>query len=145
MLFDYSSRVAFGQNRVAVKAERLVFPNGEHRELGDSGFVGVDQKGSSGVKDKVNHHFLRIFGSALVLAVVTAGLESATDDDNFLDDDFGDEFSESTAEVMARVVEQMTARNLNIQPTLRIRPGKRVNIFVTQDMLFDRPYRHYRG
>ncbi len=145
IMFDYSSRVAFGQNRVAVKAERLIFPNGEHRLLGDSGFVGVDQKGTSGVKDKVNRHLLEIFGAGLILAVTSAGFESATNDDFRFKDDFGDEFTESTANIFGRIAEKFTEKSLNRQPTLEIRAGTRVNVYVTQDMIFNQPYQQDRG
>ena len=60
---EYDSRVAFGQSRVFVAWNRLIFPDGRSLDL--AGMQGADVAAAAGLRDRVNNHFVRTFGSAL--------------------------------------------------------------------------------
>ena len=132
---QYDSRVTYGQNRLLVVWNRLIFPDGSAMELG--GMPGADQAAQSGLADKVDNHYFRIFGSALLLSVISAGFEIATNDDQI------DENQQTAREAVARQMSQVAGRvlekNLNIQPTITIRNGQIGSVMVNKD-LYLRPW-----
>ena len=140
---QYSSDVAFGQSRVLIAWQRIIFPDGKAMDIGD--MPGADSAGYSGVNDLVNNHYFRIFGSALLMSAVTAGIALSQERDN----DFGDSvtasqaMSEALGQQLGNVTSQLIAKNMNIAPTLEIRPGYRFNIIVTKDMNFSKPYQGF--
>lgn len=140
---QYSSDVAFGQSRVLIAWQRIIFPDGKAMDIGD--MPGTDSAGYSGFNDLVNNHYFRIFGSALLMSAVTAGITLSQERDN----DFGDSvtasqaMSEALGQQLGNVTSQLIAKNMNIAPTLEIRPGYRFNIIVTKDMNFSKPYQGF--
>ena len=74
----YASDVAYGQSRVLVAWQRLVFPDGKALDIG--AMPGADSAGYAGFTDRVNHHYLRVFGSALLMSAVVAGITLSQDD-----------------------------------------------------------------
>ena len=139
----YDSQVAYGQSRVLVAWQRLVFPDGKAMDIGS--MPGTDGAGYSGFNDKVNNHYLRIFGNALLMSGVIAGINSTQTNPN--NDPFGTStntlVTQAIAQQMGRVAVEMIQKNLNISPTLEIRPGYRFNVMVVKDLTFDRPYRPF--
>lgn len=141
---SYSSDVAYGQSRVLVAWQRIVFPDGKAMDIGS--MPGGDQAGYSGFKDKVNNHYFRLFGSALLMSAVTAGVALSQEDDN---EGFGSEttassaMSEALGQQLGQVTAQLISKNLNIAPTLEIRPGFRFNVIVTKDLTFSKPYKSF--
>jgi type IV secretory pathway VirB10-like protein len=69
---SYSSDVAYGQARVLVAWQRIVFPDGKAMDIG--AMPGADSAGYAGFNDQVNNHYLRLFGSAFLMSGVTAGI-----------------------------------------------------------------------
>lgn len=141
---SYSSDVQYGQARVLVAWQRIVFPDGKAMDIGS--MPGADSAGYSGFKDKVNNHYVRIFGSALLMSAVTAGVSLSQDVGNNPNDDSqraSDALSEALGQQLGQVMAQMIAKNLNIAPTLEIRPGYRFNVMVTKDMTFSKPYKSF--
>ena len=136
----YNSNVMFGQDAVFVAWQRLIFPDGKTMDIGS--MQGADSAGLSGFRDKVNHHYLRIFGSALMMSVITAGVEISQNND---DDQFTERsaLNEALGQQLGQAAAQLIMRNLNIAPTVEIRSGYRYNIMVSKDMVFDRPYQSY--
>ena len=137
----YNSKVAFGQERVMVAWQRILFPDGKSMDIGS--MQGADSAGYSGFKDLVNHHFWRVFGSAIMMSVITAAAELSQDDDN---DDSNKERSalnEALGQQLGQAAAQMIMRNLNIAPTIEVRSGYRFNVMVSKDMVFTRPYQSY--
>ena len=132
---QYDSRVTYGQNRLLVVWNRLIYPDGSAMELG--GMPGADQAAQSGLADKVDNHYFRIFGSALLLSMISAGFEIATNDDQI------DENQQTAREAVARQMSQVAGRvlekNLNIQPTITIRNGQIGSVMVNKD-LYLRPW-----
>ncbi|MEO9738501.1 MULTISPECIES: IncP-type conjugal transfer protein TrbI [Alphaproteobacteria] len=137
----YDSDVSFGQNRVLVVWTDIIFPDGATLQIGSMG--GVDVEGFGGFKDKVNRHYLRTFGSAALLAVIGAGIDMAVPESSTLSNQetASDAARRNFAEVFGRVAEQTISKNLDVQPTIEIRPGYQFNILVDQDIIFPGAYR----
>lgn len=132
----YDSKVSFGQSRVLVVWTDIIFPNGSTVQIG--GMAGTDAQGYGGFNDKVNRHYLRTFGSAVLLAVIGTGIDMALPESSTLatQDTASDAARRKFAETFGRVAERTISKNLDVQPTLRIRPGYKFNILVDQDIVF---------
>lgn len=143
LIGSYSSDVAYGQARVLIAWQRIIFPDGKALDIGS--MPGADSAGYSGFKDKVNNHYLRIFGSAFLMSAVTAGVTLSQDNDNSNSNSqrASDAMSEALGQQLGQVTAQMISKNLNIAPTLEIRPGYRFNVVVTKDMTFSKPYQSF--
>ena len=139
----YSSDVAYGQSRVLVAWQRVVFPDGKALDIGS--MPGADGAGYAGFNDKTNNHYLRIFGSALLMSGVTAGIALSQDDSGSSSDSqrSSDALSEALGQQLGQVTGQLVAKNLSIAPTLEIRPGFRFNVIVTKDLTFSKPYQSF--
>lgn len=136
----YNSDIAFGQERVQVAWQRIVYPDG--RALNIGGMSGADSGGYSGLHDLVNHHWGRIFGAALAMSVISAGYTLSQDNNEDSDDNqsASSALSESLGQQLGQTGMQITQKNLAIQPTNLIRPGKRFNVMINKDIVFDSPY-----
>ncbi|MBA3447689.1 MAG: IncP-type conjugal transfer protein TrbI [Pseudaminobacter sp.] len=132
----YDSKVSFGQSRVLVIWTDIIFPNGSTLQIG--GMAGTDAQGYGGFNDKVDRHYLRTFGSAVLLAVIGAGTDVAVPQSSTLatQDSASDAARRNFAETFGRVAERTINKNLDAQPTLRIRPGYKFNVLVDQDVAF---------
>lgn len=133
----YDSSVTFGQSRVLVAWTRLIFPDGTAINI--EAMAGADQAGRGGFRDRVNNHLFRIYGNAILLSVIGGGIEALRDGGG-QDDELADAIRENFGDTFNQVVQQTIQRNLDIQPTLEIRPGYRFVILVDRDMVL-RPYR----
>jgi type IV secretion system protein TrbI len=135
----YMSQVAYGQERVLVAWNRLIFPNGSTLELG--GMEGTDGLGEAGLADRVNNHYTRIFGSAILMSLLGAGAElSQPQNSSALT---APSMSQQTAAAVANELNQvgttLIGKNLAIQPTLTIRPGYAFDVFVDRTIIL-KPY-----
>lgn len=135
----YDSRVSYGQSRVLIAWQRLIFPNGDSFDL--NGMPGADLMGMAGLSDLVNHHYARIFGSALMMSMFgAAGQLSQPKDTN------GNQISDTqivyaaVGEQMSQTSAQLVAKNMDIQPTITIRPGANFNVLLTRDMVLPTYY-----
>jgi type IV secretory pathway VirB10-like protein len=142
---SYSSDVAYGQARVLVAWQRIVFPDGKAIDIG--AMPGADGVGYAGFNDQVNNHYLRLFGSALLMSAVTAGI-TYSQGQNQGNSVYGapsasSALSEALGQQLGQVTAQLIAKNMNIAPTLEIRPGYRFNVIVTKDMTFSKPYQSF--
>lgn len=139
----YDSRVIYGQERVLVAWNRLVFPDGSSVTLG--AMPGADMAGYAGFNDQVDNHYLRIFGSAVLMSLITGGMSYSMDNNSNQNSDANattvqDSLSAALAAQMGQTTMKMLEKNLNIKPTLGIRPGYAFNVLVTKDVVFGRPY-----
>ncbi|KAB2790310.1 IncP-type conjugal transfer protein TrbI [Brucella anthropi] len=134
----YDSKVSFGQSRVLVVWTDIIFPNGSTLQIG--GMAGTDAQGYGGFHDKVNNHYWRTFGSAALIALIGTGIDASLPESSTLatQDTASDAARRNFAEGFGRVAEQTISRNLNVQPTLEIRPGYKFNVLVDQDVVFPR-------
>jgi len=142
---SYSSDVAYGQSRVLVAWQRIVFPDGKAMDIGT--MPGADSAGYAGFNDQVNNHYLRVFGSAFLMSGVVAGVSMSQDRGNSGNQGnqqrASDALSEALGQVLGNTIAQIISKNLNIAPTLEIRPGYRFNVIVTKDMTFSKPYQSF--
>ncbi|UWU19516.1 IncP-type conjugal transfer protein TrbI (plasmid) [Rhizobium sullae] len=138
----YDSKVSFGQSRVLVVWIDLIFPNGSTLQIG--GMAGTDAQGYGGFHDKVNNHYWRTFGSAALIALIGTGIDASMPESSTLatQETASDAARRNFAESFGRVAEQTISRNLNVQPTLEIRPGYKFNVLVDQDIIFPETYRN---
>ncbi|MDR1508698.1 MAG: TrbI/VirB10 family protein [Synergistaceae bacterium] len=137
----YDSRVMFGQRRVLLVWNRLIFPNGTTLDI--SGSPGIDQAGYSGLSGKVNEHWGTMLKTALFASVFVAGAEIIYDRDSSGSGE-NKSPSDAAAESLAGSILDMGTKMMNraagIQPTITVRPGKRMGIFVQRDVVFPFPY-----
>ncbi|AUH71142.1 TrbI/VirB10 family protein [Legionella sainthelensi] len=143
----YSSEVSFGQNSVLVAWQRLIFPDGKALDIGS--MPGADSAGFAGFRDKANNHYLRIYGSALLMSGIVGGISYSQNSNQsnqygFSPPTAGSVLSQALGQQLGEVTSQLVAKNLNVAPTLNIRPGYRFNIIVVKDLTFRKPYRQFR-
>jgi len=121
---------AFGQTRLAVVFHRLVMPDGFSASL--DRFQGLNQIGDAGLRDQVNNHYLRIFGTSLALGAIGAVAEAGTS--GALTASGGDlmrqGFAQSTAQSSAQILDKF----LNVLPTITIREGHRIKVYLSGDL-----------
>ena len=124
---------ALGQTRLAVAFHRLLMPDGSTVPLDQ--FRGLNQIGESGLRDRVNHHFLATFGAAGAIGLV-GGLSQLLGNAAF---GIGDGnrtvvIAGSAADATAQASAQVMSRFLNRLPTITIREGHRVKVYITSDL-----------
>ncbi len=143
----YDSRVIYGQSRVLIAWNRIIFPDGSSVTLG--AMPGADIAGYAGFYDRVDNHYLRIFGSAVLMSLVTGGMSYAVDqvsnndssgNGNANSTTIQDEMTAALAAQLGQATLQLLQKNLNIKPTLEIRPGYQFNVVVTRDVAFAGAY-----
>lgn len=133
LIGTYDSTVTMGQRRVLIAWNRIIYPDGSSVSLDI--MPGADESGYAGFRDKVDNHYMRTFGNALFLSLFSAGVQLSQPDSK------GNEYSSQeilTAELgrqLGQLGMETVRRNLNIQPTITVRPGYRFNIMVTKDMI----------
>lgn len=137
----YDSKISFGQQRVLVVWTDVIFPNGSTLQIG--GMAGTDAEGYGGFSDKVDRHLLKTFSSAALIALIGTGIDMSMPESSTRasQDTASDAARRNFAETFGRVAEQTISKNLNVQPTIRIRPGYKFNVLVDQDIIFPSIYR----
>ncbi len=142
----YSSDVSFGQNSVLVAWQRLVFPDGKALDIGS--MPGADSAGYGGFRDQVNHHYARIYGSALLMSGIVAGITYSQHINQPSQVGInlptaGGVLSQALGQQLGEVTSQLISKNLNVSPTINIRPGYRFNVIVIKDLTFKQPYQQF--
>jgi type IV secretion system protein VirB10 len=123
----------FGQQRrMAVVFHRLIMPDGYSVDLDQ--FHGLDQIGEEGLKDKVNNHYLQIFGTSIALGVI-AGAGELTQGGGTITTSGSQAFTNGAAASVSQSATTILDRFMQIPPTITIREGHRVKVYFTQDML----------
>ncbi|KTD64439.1 TrbI/VirB10 family protein [Legionella spiritensis] len=142
----YSSDVSFGQDSVLIAWQRLVFPDGKALDIGS--MPGADSAGYGGFRDQVNHHYARIYGSALLMSGIVAGITysqnaNQSNQIGYNQPTAGNVLSEALGQQLGEVTSQLVSKNLNVSPTIHVRPGYRFNVIVVKDLTFKQPYRSF--
>ncbi len=121
---------SFGQTRLAVAFHRLITPDGYTVSLDK--FKGLDQIGDTGLRDQVNNHYLRIFGTSIAIGALGAVAEAGTGGvlSQSGTDRLRQGFGQSTAQSSAQILDKF----LNIMPTVTIREGHRVKVYLSGDL-----------
>ena len=131
----YDSQVAFGQSRLLLVWTRLILPNGLSIVLERQ--PGADSTGQAGLEDGVDHHWEALFKAALLSTFLAVGTEVGADQN---DSDIVRALRRGAGDTLNQAGQQVVRRNLNIQPTLTIRPGYPIRVIVTRDLVLQ-PYR----
>lgn len=121
----------FGQARLGVAFHRLIMPDGYSVNL--DRFKGLSQEGAAALKDKVNHHYARIFGASVAIGFLGGVAQIGTG--SVLTSNSTDRIREGFGVGMANGGEHILDRFLNILPTVTIREGSRVKIYLSNDVL----------
>jgi type IV secretory pathway VirB10-like protein len=137
---SYTSDVAYGQSRVMVAWQRIVFPDGKTIDIG--AMPGSDEAGYAGYNDQVNNHYLRLFGEAILMSGITAGVALSQNNNTNVNAQptANSALSEALGQQLGTATAQMISKNLNISPTLEIRPGFRFNVMCIKDLALTKPY-----
>jgi type IV secretory pathway VirB10-like protein len=123
----------FGQQRrLAVVFHRMIMPDGYSVDLDQ--FHGLDQIGEEGLKDKVDNHYLEIFGTSIALGVI-AGAAQITQGGGVYGGSGPQVFTNGAASSVSQSATTIMDRFMQIPPTITIREGHRVKVYFTQDML----------
>jgi type IV secretion system protein TrbI len=121
---------SLGQTRLAVSFHRLLMPDGYSTSL--DRFQGLNQIGDVGLRDQVNNHYLRIFGTSLAIGAIGAVAEGGTG--GALTASGGDLMRQGFAQSTAQSSAQILDRFLNILPTITIREGHRIKVYLSGDL-----------
>jgi type IV secretion system protein TrbI len=119
-----------GQTRLAVVFHRMIMPDGYSVSL--DRFKGLDQIGDTGLRDRVNNHYLRLFGVSLAIGALGAVSEAGTG--SALTANGTDLMRQGFAASAAQSASQILDRFLNIPPTITIREGHRVKVYLSGDL-----------
>lgn len=135
LIGQYDNSVQFGQRRVLLVWNRLIMPNGRSIVLERQ--PGADTQGYAGLEDGVDYHWWDLAKAAALSTLLGVGAELATDDnDRLLRAIRG-----GAQDTVNQAGQQMIQRQLQVAPTLTIRPGYPVRVIVTRDIVFE-PYRN---
>jgi type IV secretion system protein VirB10 len=130
LIGQYDSQVAFGQSRVLLVWNRVVMPNGTSIVL--ERLQGADPQGFSGLEDEVDYHWGQLFKAAALSTLLGVGTQIGSDDE---ESEIAQAIRESAQGTASNVGQQIVGRQLNIQPTLTIRPGFPVRVIANRDLV----------
>ena len=136
----YNSHIGYGQNSLQAVWRRIIFPDGSSISIG--GFEGDDSQGAAGFRDQVDSHWGRILSGALLTSLFAAGIELSlgTNSSVLQTPSAGQQVGQAVGQQVGQLGVEVTRRNLNVQPTIVVRPGYRFFVRVEKDLLFDGPY-----
>lgn len=133
----YDSQVAFGQRRVLLVWLRLVLPDTSSIALDK--LPGIDPAGYAGLEDGVDWHWSRLLGGAALSTLLGVSSELAVSNVGDVNGNAVLALRDSAQDTTNQVGQDITRRNLSVQPTLTVRPGFPVNVMVNKDLVL-RPY-----
>jgi len=134
LIGQYDNSVQFGQRRVLLVWNRLIMPNGRSIVLERQ--PGADTQGYAGLEDGVDYHWWDLAKAAALSTLLGIGTELATDDNDRLIA----AIRGGAQDTVNQAGQQIIQRQLQVAPTLTIRPGYPVRIIVTRDLVLE-PYR----
>ena len=129
----------FGQERLAVLFHRVTMPDGYSVSLDQ--FKGLNQVGETGLRDQVNHHYAQIFGTSLAIGAIAGLAEADTRASAFQSST--DAYRQGVATSLSQSSLRILDRYLNVLPTVTIREGHRVKVYLSDDLLLP-AYQNHR-
>ena len=129
LIGDYDADVTFGQSRILLAWNRLILPDGRSIVLERQ--PASDPRGFAGLQDGTNYHWGGVLKAALVSTLLGVGSELWSGNDS----DLARAVRRGTQDSINRAGEQIVSRELNVRPTLTIRPGFPVRVLVTRDLI----------
>lgn len=137
ILGRYNSQVSYGQSRVQVVWNRVILPDTSSLTLDN--LVGSDPAGRAGLEDGVDWHWDRVFAGAALTSLLGIGAELAAPENRQDGNRIVIAGRDSLQDSVNQIGQEVTRRNLNIQPTLTARPGLPMRVIVNRDLML-RPY-----
>ena len=137
LLGRYDSQIAFGQRRVLLVWLRLVLPDTSSIALDK--LPGIDPAGYAGLEDGVDWHWGRILAGAALSTMLGVSSELAVSNEGNVNGNTVVALRDSAQDTANQVGQEITRRNLSIQPTLTVRPGFPLDVMVNKDLVL-RPY-----
>lgn len=128
----------FGDTRLAVAFHRLIMPDGYSVSLDQ--FHGLNQIGETGLQDQINHHYLQVFGVSLAIGAV-AGFSQANTSYG-VNESAADAYRQGAAASLSQSSMHVLDRYLNVLPTITIREGHRVRVYLSDDLLLPAYEKH---
>ena len=125
----YDSVVAYGQRRALIVWQRIVLPDGSSIRLDNE--PAADPSGYAGVADKVDFHTWTVLKGIAMSTLLGAGTNVSLTGES----DLVQAIRQSAQQNAANAGNQMTSRNLDLQPTITVRPGSRIRLLVHRDLV----------
>jgi type IV secretion system protein VirB10 len=138
VLGDARKVETFGERRLAVAFHRLIMPDGYSLSLDK--FQGLNQIGETGLEDLVNHHYLQVFGVSIAIGLV-AGFSQANTSYGAAES-ATDAYRQGMASSLSQSSTHILDRYLNVVPTITIREGHRVKVYLSDDLLLPAYEKH---
>src|SRR5207253_41172 len=140
MIGTYDSNVAYGENRLQVVWNRIIFPDASSIDLG--AMLGQDAHGAAGFKQDVDNHYKRLVGFAVLSSVFSAGFQLSQSRRSTLlqTPTAGETAASAVGQEVSQLGSEITRKNLNVQPTIKAPIGYKFNVRVNRDILFESPY-----
>ena len=140
LIGTYDNQVAAGQGRLLVAWTRLILPDGRSVRL--PGLALTDPAGQSGAKDKVDNHWRRVFGNALLLSAISAGVQLSQPSQTSVlsTPSAGQVAAGAVGQELSNVALEILRRGMDVAPTITIRAGQPFNVFLSGDLVLDAPY-----
>jgi type IV secretion system protein TrbI len=140
LIGQYDSRVSYGQDGVQVAWSRVVFPDASAVDL--DGMVGLDSHGNAGLRDKVDRHYGRLLGFSVLTSMFTAAftISQQRNQSVLTNPSVGQTAAGAVGQELSQTGSQITRRNLNVQPTIKVPAGYKFTVRVNRDILFEAPY-----
>ena len=140
LIGSYNSTVSYGQDGVQTVWDRIIFPDGSSLDL--NGMIGQDAKGEAGLRYAVDHHYGRLVGFAVLTSLFSAGFQLSQNQPGTIlaQPSPGQVVAGAVGSQLSQLGGEITRRNLNVQPTIKVPAGYRFNIRVNRDIVFDAPY-----
>ncbi len=129
----YDAHVGYGQSRALVVWLRLILPDGRSLDL--DRLIGTDAAGQSGFADRVNRHTGKLIEAGLLSTLFGVGSSVATGGGN--NDDIAFAIRDSAGQSVERAGDKLVEHQLDAQPTITIRPGARVRVLVSRDLVLE--------
>ena len=133
LIGSYDAHVEYGQSRALVVWTRLILPDGRSLDL--DRLIGTDAAGQSGFVDRVNHHTGKLIEAGLLSTLFGVGSNIATSGSN--NDGIAFAIRDSAGQSVERAGDKLVEHQLDVQPTITIRPGARVRVLVSRDLVLE--------
>ncbi len=131
LIGEYDSEVTAGQTRVLLAWDRLIMPDGRSITLERQ--PGADGAGFAGLQDRVNQHWGNLLKAAAISTLLGVGVELGADSEN----DLVRALRRGSQDTINQAGQQIVGRQLNVQPTLTIRPGHPLRVVITRDLVLE--------
>lgn len=132
LIGEYDSSIGHGQTRAQIVWKRIIFPNQQSVNLGE--MVGVDKRGTSGAAGSVDNHYDKVALGLILTTALGGSVRMAQGKYDRNTSSMNQEFGNALAQESARLGNKITDKMLSIKPTIKVPMGKRLNVFVEQDL-----------